>query len=265
MSDDLIAPLRHIILKHPWWNARARLALRLLRREGVVPPARVVDVGCGWGTNFLALERDGYRTTGLDISRPALEALDAPQRDLIQADLTKDLPGKRPGYDALLALDVIEHIDDDNAALRRFATLLAPQAVAIVSVPALPDLFSQYDAVQGHRRRYLQDTLRESFLGSGLELTSMFFWGGWMVPVLRAQRFLRRQAVKGTPLEVYRSFVSPPRWPFTLLMRGLFRLEERPAMRGALRKGTSLFVVARRSGYAGDEVAELGSATRERG
>ncbi len=50
--------------------------------------------------------------------------------------LSQDLPRNRPLANAVLALDVIEHIDDDRAALARIATLLRPGGIAIVSVPA---------------------------------------------------------------------------------------------------------------------------------
>src|SRR5262245_14880069 len=54
--------------------------------EAVRSPARVLDTGCGWGVTLDALEAAGYRTSGLDVSRRALERLDRPNRRLIEAD-----------------------------------------------------------------------------------------------------------------------------------------------------------------------------------
>jgi 2-polyprenyl-3-methyl-5-hydroxy-6-metoxy-1,4-benzoquinol methylase len=60
---------------------------------------------------FEALEAAGYRTTGLDVSRKMLDQLDHPKRQLVEADLSQELPNGVPTYDCVLALDVIEHLD----------------------------------------------------------------------------------------------------------------------------------------------------------
>jgi len=57
MPQELLVDLYEKVNRHPWWAARARLARRLLDVHGVQPPASVVDVGCGWGTNLVALEQ----------------------------------------------------------------------------------------------------------------------------------------------------------------------------------------------------------------
>lgn len=78
-------------------------------------------------------------------------------------------------FDALLALDVIEHLDDDRGAVMRMASLLKPGGLAIISVPALPELFSDFDEVQGHRRRYVPETLRAAFQDTGLTVREIFW------------------------------------------------------------------------------------------
>src|SRR5207245_1732061 len=89
MAEEILVDLPAIIQRHPWWRARAALTLALLDGLGVPPPADVFDAGCGWGVTLEALERRGYRTTAMDVSRRTLELLDRPGRCLIQADLTK--------------------------------------------------------------------------------------------------------------------------------------------------------------------------------
>ena len=172
------------------------MTLALLAQLDVYPPAWICDAGCGWGSTLAGLERRGYRAVGVDISRAMLERLERerPGRDLILADLTRPLPPGAGGYDAVLALDVIEHIDDDRAAVERLGQLARPGGVVVVSVPALPDLYTEFDAIQGHRRRYLPDTLRDAFAGTGLELERVFWWGSWLVPLLRRQRARPREA-----------------------------------------------------------------------
>lgn len=248
MDEAILADLADAVRRHPWWTARTALVLALLGRLGVRPPARVLDAGCGWGVTLEALERRGFRATGLDVSRRTLEALDRPGRTLIEADLTRDWPEhvRPPAFDAVLALDVIEHLDDDRAAVARLARLTRPGGAVIVSVPALPELFTEFDAVQGHRRRYRPDSLRAAFGDSGLELTSLSWWGGWLVPLLTRQRRAPRGRPGEPAAEVYRRYLRLPAWPLPWALRLAFAAEHRRALDGRLARGTSLFAAARR-------------------
>jgi len=246
MSEAILADLAGLVFRHPLWEARAKLALALLQRMDVLPPARVLEAGCGWGVNLEALERAGYRATGLDISRRALGRLDRPERQLIEADLTQPLPADLEPYDAVLALDVIEHLDDDRAAVSRLAQLARPGGVVVVSVPALPELFSEFDAVQGHRRRYLPETLQQAFSGSGLRIERLLWWGSWMVPLLRRQRRQRRAAPGESPSDTYRRYLRLPPWPAPLALRLAFALDAKRTLGQNTQTGTSLFALSRR-------------------
>jgi len=248
MSEDLLAPLRHKILDHPWWKARSRLTLALLRRYGLRPPARVLDVGCGWGTTLAALEHEGYAVAGLDVSRTALQLLDRedPRRTLIEADLEQPFTPEST-YDAALALDVIEHLDDDRGALARISGLIRPGGLLVVSVPARPDLFSEFDAVQGHRRRYLTSPLRAAFDGTGLDVVRTFYWGGWMVPVLKSKRTAKLPPPGESAGAVYERHLALPAGPLRQVLTGLFAVDQRLSLAGCNPTGTSLFAVARRT------------------
>lgn len=250
MSEDILTDLTHIIQRHPWWHARSKLVKILLGQLGIQPPARILDAGCGWGVTLAALEDAKYEVTGCDISRRALERLDRPSRQLVEADLTKPVPGHRELYDAVLALDVIEHLDDDRGALINLGQLVRPNGVVIVSVPALPEMYSEFDAIQGHRRRYLPDTLRAAFDNTGLEVERVFFWGRWLVPLLQRQRH-RQVAQPGESVaETYRRYLTLPPWPVIQMFRLAFAMERRSALKGKLRTGTSLYAVARRSDHS---------------
>ena len=245
MAEDILVDLAGLIARHPWWRARADLTLTLLVRLGVRPPMRVLDVGCGWGRTLEALERRGYRAIGADISRRALEKLDRPGRELVEADLTKPLPEGIEPYDAVLALDLLEHLDDDRAAVARLGAMARPGGVVVVSVPALPDFFTEFDQIQGHRRRYLPETLQAAFERTGLVIERVFYWGAWLVPMLRRQRSRRRARVGESTAQVYQRYLSLPPWPLPWLLRAAFALERNRALDGKLRTGTSLFAVAR--------------------
>ena len=242
MPESILAGTLEKVRRHPWWLARARLALTVLQNHGIATPMTVADVGCGWGTNLDALEKTGYRVTGFDISRRILEMIDRPGRNLVELDLNCPLPAGRTQFDALLALDVIEHLDDDRSAVSRMSQLLKPGGVAIVSVPALPELFSEFDAIQGHRRRYLPATLRAAIADTGLKVQNIFWWGEWMVPILRRTR--NRTADASQFQKTYADYLKLPPWPIPVMMSLACAWEHGQAAKGRLKTGTSLFAVA---------------------
>jgi len=203
MDDEILIGLREIVSHHPWWLARANLILALLNKVGIVPPANILEAGCGWGTNLELLETAGYEVTGLDISRNNLEQLDRADRNLVEADLSQPLPGGLPTYDCVLALDVIEHLDDDCQTVRELARLAKPGGRLLFSVPALPDLFSEFDEVQGHRRRYTSLSFRECLEEADLLIEDILWWGQWMVAPLRSRKTSRRGRPTDTRVEVY--------------------------------------------------------------
>src|SRR5580704_10126278 len=138
MDEEILVALRDLVARHPWWAARAAIVVALLKQLRILPPATVLEAGCGWGTNLEALEAAGYRGTGLDVSRRVLDRLDRADRQLVEADISQGLTDHLPAYDCVLALDVIEHLDDDRRAVRQLRRLLKKNGRLIISVPALP-------------------------------------------------------------------------------------------------------------------------------
>ena len=245
MPEDLLLETLGRVRRHPWWQARAELALAVFQQSGIAPPGRIIDVGCGWGVTLQVLEAAGYRAAGLDVSPQILELIDHPQRRLIEADLSQDLPETGDFYDGSLILDVLEHLDDDRGALRRVARLVRPGGFIVASVPALPSLFSEFDHIQRHRRRYLPETLRAAFEETGFAVQRIFWWGAWMVPLLRWTRQRADPKRRAAP-RTYSDYLRLPPWPAPFLMRLLYAREKRPALLNRLRTGTSLFAVGQR-------------------
>jgi 2-polyprenyl-3-methyl-5-hydroxy-6-metoxy-1,4-benzoquinol methylase len=244
MDEHILIDLRDVVARHPWWLARADLILALLDRLNIRPPAAVLEAGCGWGINLAALEAAGYQITGLDVSRRMLERLDRPDRCLVEADLTQELPGRLPTYDCVLALDVIEHIDDDCYVLQQLARLLKPNGRLIISVPALPELFSEFDEVQGHRRRYTAESVRNCVEGAGLVVKNTRWWGQWMVRPLRARKSKRRGRAGETSADIYKRYLRLPPWPGPWVMKLIFRIDHWRTLRQRNLAGTSLIAVA---------------------
>jgi SAM-dependent methyltransferase len=248
MPEDISTELADMMNRHPWWRARARLALAFLAAADIMPPARVLDAGCGSGASLEALERRGYAVTGLDISRKALERIDRVDRMLIEADLTRcQAPAIEP-FDAVLLLDVIEHLDDEKVVLHALSGLLKPGGLAVISVPARPDLLSEFDRIQGHRRRYTPGSLASIFAATGLEVREILWWGYVMVPALRFQRRGKsRSGPAEPPLTIYRRYLRLPPWPAAWLLDLALAWDHRRTLKRKNPTGTSLIALATRS------------------
>jgi SAM-dependent methyltransferase len=253
MDQRILVRLAERVWAHPWWRSRTGLVRWLLRREGVLPPARLLDAGCGWGSTFLALEADGYRLTGSDISTQMLERLDAPHRRLAVCDLTQ-VATHGETFDAVLSMDVIEHIDDDVAAARQMLRFLRPGGLLLLSVPARPELYSEFDAIQTHRRRYTPETLTSALETAGFGSVGLLWWGELMYFLIRRQR-TRKKGIPGeTPDQTYLRYLEPPGYPVRWFMDAAFWADRWLTRLGLSRTGTSLLAVARRPELREDSI-----------
>ena len=135
-------------------------------------------------------------------------------------------------HSAVVALNVLEHIPDDVAALRSFAGLVRPGGAIVMFVPAFPALMSPYDLTVGHQRRYTRRTLRAAAEGAGLSVdvlhhVNLVGFFAWFITM----RLLKGRPKEGLLLQVFDRGVVP-------LMRR-FEARVRPPF------GQSLLLVAR--------------------
>jgi len=158
--------------RHPIDVASRALAVRSIRRwvRGDAPV--ILDVGCSSGHLLTELTAAFPRATviGADYIPELLERLAArlPNVPIVQFDLRK-CPLPDASIDAVTCLNVLEHIDDDEQALREVHRILKPGGIAHVEVPAGPHLYDVYDELLMHHRRYRMRGLLELARRTGFE------------------------------------------------------------------------------------------------
>jgi len=162
----------------------------------------VLEVGAGVGTNTRLLYGEGVRRWVClepdpklaERLREAMVGLPAGARcEVVVGTLARLSQADR--FDSILYLDVLEHIEDDNAELARAAEHLEPAGTLVVLTPAHPWLFSRFDEAIGHHRRYTKATL-ERVAPKGLELELLFYLDSVGLLASLANRLLLKS---GTP------------------------------------------------------------------
>ena len=151
---------RDLHARHWWWRARERLILDTLKRLPLRSGSAALDVGCGDGLLFPALQRLGcFRDIrGIEVDESLLSP-DGPHRDRISTAPLGDPVYGDASADVVTALDVIEHIEDDAAAVAEIFKMMAPGAHLVVTVPAFMSLWSHHDEINLHFRRYTAQQL----------------------------------------------------------------------------------------------------------
>ena len=177
-----------------WWYRARRDVLRALIERHARPPvgSRVLEVGCGTGHNLDMLGEFG--------AVDAVE-IDEAARGVAEARLGRSvgsapLPGlagvERGAYGLVAALDVVEHVEDDGAALATLGACLAPGGRLLVTVPAWPWMWSAHDEVNHHHRRYTRRTLRDAVEGAGLTLRRLDWFNSALFPAIAGARLVNR-------------------------------------------------------------------------
>jgi 2-polyprenyl-3-methyl-5-hydroxy-6-metoxy-1,4-benzoquinol methylase len=134
-------------------------------------------------------------------------------------------------------LDVLEHIDDDVGALRAAVELLRPGGLLLVTVPALPWLWSAHDVSVHHKRRYTKGTLRDLLAQADVRIEWLSYHTTLLLPVLATQRLVSR--VRGIDPKAKYDVKLPPA-PVNAAFRGVMALEARLLERLTMPIGSSL-------------------------
>lgn len=194
MEKALYREMYEMEAAHWWFVARRRIILHLLKRylEVTGSPPRILDLGCGTGSMLQALETIG-EPTGMDVSPEALAFASLRTGALlVEGTVPEDLEKLGNGYDAVLMLDLLEHLDRDREAVRAAAGLLRKGGILVITVPAHQWLYSPRDEFHHHRRRYTLEQVRGLVRDAGLVEEFTSYYNSALFPFAAAQRIWAR-------------------------------------------------------------------------
>jgi SAM-dependent methyltransferase len=225
--------------RHWWYRARRKIIADLIRREAHLPAsAQILEIGCGTGHNLAMLSDFGH-VEGLELDEEARALSEKRLGRKVMSSPLPELAGVPDRhYDLIGAFDVIEHIDDDHAALASIATKLKPGGTFMMTVPAHQWMWSAHDAVNHHKRRYSRRSLKALINGSPLELKRVGYFNSLLFPLAVAERAASKLRGKEE------ADVTLPPAPLNMMLEKVFTAERHLVGRLPLPPGLSLFAVA---------------------
>ncbi len=229
---------------HWWFRARKTIFTRLLDGlDGWPPQASILDIGPGSDVNLPVLQGRGELTV-VDTTPLSLACFrERSEVKLVQGDGER-LPFADGSFDLICAWDVIEHLDDDQEALRECGRILKQGGRLFLTVPAWPVLWGRQDVLSLHKRRYRRGQLMERLARAGFRIERLTYFNSVLfLPILVVRLlmrpFLRWNKGGGSDFQV--------KLPFALdgLLFRLFALEAPWLARRDLPFGVSLLGLAR--------------------
>jgi len=203
-----------------WWHVgrleilRRELARRL-RSDG--RPVAILNVGCGTGGTVRMLEEFG-RVGNVDVSEHAIAFMKQqgfPDVDRVEGHV---LPYGDSSFDVVAAFDVLEHIEDDRAALAEWMRVVRPGGLLLITVPAYQWLWSSHDVAMHHHRRYVRSQIRRLADVVGLERVRLSYAIVFSLPLVVGFRMIERLRKNRTPRSTYVSVSGRANRLFTRLL-----------------------------------------------
>jgi SAM-dependent methyltransferase len=211
---------------HFWFAARNELIVGLANR--FFPNAkRYLEIGCGTGAvlRAVAASRPWQRLAGSDLHPTGLKFARerVPQQtELVQMD-ARSIPASS-AFDLVGAYDIIEHVAEDEAALRSLRGSIVEGGGTIIAVPQHPSLWSRADEIGHHQRRYRIGEMEAKLKRNGFEILFSSSFTAVLLPLMALSRLKGRGATDDTDIE-RETIVGPATNAFLkAILRGEVRL-----------------------------------------
>ena len=175
-----------------WWHVGRRYLVKsFLGRYKRKKKGKILEIGCGTGGNLEVLSEWG-KVTGLDVSPKALNFCRKKgfQELILGSAERMNFPDR--SFDLIVALDVLEHVEDDKEALKGCWRILERGGLFLASVPAYKFLWSEHDEVLGHFRRYSSKEFKKKLKEAGFEEIKASYLVTFVFPLVLSYRLFRK-------------------------------------------------------------------------
>jgi SAM-dependent methyltransferase len=169
-----------------WADIRLQQINSQMTKHGITT---IWEVGSGNGAVCLGLKKNGHEVLAVEPLYSGAK-FTASQGVPSFACTLDELSLPTGSLSAVGAFDVLEHIEDPHPLLKEFARVLSSEGVFLITVPAHPFLFSEYDSSIGHFRRYTSKELKASLERAGFEVMYLKHLFAFLVPIAWLVRVL---------------------------------------------------------------------------
>lgn len=222
MDDSIYQEMHRVELTHWWFSAKRRIVSHLLHKFAGDPArgkVEICDIGCGCGAMLADLQSQGYACRGIDASDVAISFCKSRGVVVTKGSLPDGLDVAPGSMDAVLLLDVLEHVAEDRQSVAAAFGLLRPGGVLIATVPAHQWLWTMRDKYHHHLRRYSRRQFR-SLLASAPqgEIALLSYMNSILFPLAVVDRIaskVRPPQSAGNDCSIPPGFVNRPlQWAF---------------------------------------------------
>ena len=229
--------------QHWWFTARRKILKNVISQFAPKKAQlRLMEAGCGTGGNLKMLSSFGKLDAfELDDEARVIAKGKLPM-DIKSGMLPDHVPYQPGSFDVVVAFDVIEHVEHDVESLASLGKQLAPGGRLVMTVPAMPWLWSKHDETHHHYRRYTKTSLNEALVQAGLKPVRISYFNTLLFPMIAGIRLLRQALnIKETADD------KMPSPAVNSLLKSIFSFESNWVGRVSIPVGVSLLAVAQRA------------------
>ncbi|MFH1422194.1 MAG: methyltransferase domain-containing protein [Planctomycetota bacterium] len=224
---------------HWWYSGRRKIVMHLLKFLRLPRYAKALEIGCACGSNLSEISRH-IDIFGGDIDAAACIYSSKKVPGRITAFDCQKLPFADCSFDVVLSLDILEHLEDDAAAVREIYRVLKDNGIALITVPCFTSLWGQHDLAEKHFRRYSKYFLKEILRKAGFAEKQLSYFNTILFTPIAVVRLLGKNFFKRKKIQV--DFREIPQ-PINDILSALFSFERHFVTSGWLPFGLSLLAV----------------------
>jgi SAM-dependent methyltransferase len=258
--DDLLELTGRAEATHFWFRGFRKFIAPVIAdvakgRAGL----RLVDCGCGTGHNLQVLRPHGA-AVGFDLSESGLVRARGRGAVVVRADITR-IPLASGAFDVATSFDVLQCVEGDLDALREMARIVRPGGVLVITVAALEALRGDHSEVWHEVRRYTPASARRLVEAAGLTPVRVSFMFASLFPLMMSVRMVQRLTRRLGRTVRTDSDIAVPSAPLNRLLTALVSAEAALVRRVPMPIGSSLLVVARKTGNRESGIGNRGSGS----